>query len=150
MQVLIFTCFSNVTSNVLHSWWSRLPSSWYWISHQFKAGMYNCLSYKFLSKYRYYQSEDAKYEEYLIFCNEYQWIARLLYGEIDFVAKLNAQTSHVFHFSFQQYINCSQPLLKVSRHFSYKDHSFSTYKEFSEKRTFLTPWYARIHWHNRG
>ena len=50
VQILILTCFSNITSNLLHSWWGCLPSSWYWISYQLKAGMDNCLSYKFLSK----------------------------------------------------------------------------------------------------
>ena len=30
------------------------------------------------------------------------------------------------------------------------DHSFSTYAKFSEKLTFLTPWYAHVRVHIRG
>ena len=31
-----------------------------------------------------------------------------------------------------------------------RDHSFDTYAKFSEKVTFLTPWYAQVRLHIRG
>ena len=34
--------------------------------------------------------------------------------------------------------------------FTIRDHSFSTYTKFSEKLTFLTPWYAQVRFRIRG
>ena len=86
----------------------------------------------------------AKYKENLIFCNECQWILAIFVWRplYVFVAKLNGQLCHVFLFSFQQYINCNQLLLKVSRHFSYEDHSFNKYAKFFEKPTLDTHTYG--------